>query len=59
VDLPMSGQAKRDQPSSEYSKFEDALKSVLSVSHSELQKKIKESKKRKKIKSSASRVSSD
>jgi hypothetical protein len=54
----MSRQAESDQPSSEYSSFEKALKTVLSVPRSTMQEKIKSSKKRKKTKrSSASRAS--
>jgi hypothetical protein len=55
----MSRQAKSDPPSSEYSNFENALKKVLSVPRSEMQKKLEREKKRKESKqSSASRVSS-
>ncbi|HET7108437.1 MAG TPA: hypothetical protein VFI38_16605 [Candidatus Acidoferrum sp.] len=53
----MSRQAESDQPSSEYSNFENALKKVLSVPRSEMLKKLKAPKKRKKSKPSASRVS--
>jgi hypothetical protein len=56
----MSRQAESDQPNSEYSNFEKALKSVLSVPRSELQKRLKDSKKRKPAKkASVSRVASD
>jgi hypothetical protein len=55
----LSRQAKSDQPSSEYSSFENALKKVLSVPRSEILKKLDAEKKRKKSKRpSASRVSS-
>jgi hypothetical protein len=53
----MSRQAESDQPASEYSNFENALKTVLSVSHSELKKKVEVAKKRRKSRSSASRAS--
>lgn len=53
----MSRQAESDQPSSEYSNFESALKRVLSVSRSAMLEKQKVVKKRKKSKRpSASRV---
>jgi hypothetical protein len=53
----MSRQAKSDQPSSEYSNFESALKKVLSVPRSSMLEKIDASKKRKSKRLSASRVS--
>jgi hypothetical protein len=54
----MSRQAKSDPPSSEYSNFTNALKKVLSVPRSEIQKKLNADKKRKQAKrASASRVS--
>jgi hypothetical protein len=54
----MSRQAESDQPASQYSNFESALKKVLSVPRSEMLKKLNATKKRKKSKrSSASRVS--
>jgi hypothetical protein len=55
-----SGQGRSDQP--EYSTFENALKKVLSVSHAEMQAKLKAEEKRKRAsakRSSASRASSD
>jgi hypothetical protein len=53
----MSRQAKSDQPSSEYSNFENALKKVLSVPHSAIQTKLAAEKKRKRAKqASASHV---
>ena len=53
----MSRQAKSDPPSSEYSNFTNALKKVLSVPRSELQKRLDDEKKRKLSKrASASRV---
>jgi len=55
----MSRQAESDQPSSEYSNFESALKRVLSVPRSVMLEKQKAVKKRKKSKRpSASRASS-
>jgi hypothetical protein len=54
----MSRQAESDQPASEYSNFESALKRVLSVPRSAMLEKLKAVKKRKKSKRpSASRVS--
>jgi hypothetical protein len=54
----MSRQAKSDPPSSEYSNFENALKKVLSVPRSVMQKKLEKEKKQKDSKqSSASHVS--
>jgi hypothetical protein len=54
----MSRQAESDQPESSYGNFENALKKVLSVPRSEMLRKIKAEKKRKKSKTpSASRVS--
>lgn len=56
----MSRQAESDQPASEYSNFENALKTVLSVPRSEMLEKLNATKKRKKTKRpSASRVSSE
>jgi hypothetical protein len=54
----MTRQGKSDPPSGEYSNFENALKKVLSVPRSEMQKKLEHEKKRKESKqSSASHVS--
>jgi hypothetical protein len=54
----MSRQAESDQPESSYGNFENALKKVLSVPRSEMLRKIKAEKKRKKSRiSSASRAS--
>jgi len=54
----MSRQAESDQPSSEYSTFESALKRILSMPRSAMLEKLKAVKKRKKSKRpSASRVS--
>jgi hypothetical protein len=54
----MSRQAESDQPGSSYGNFESALKKVLSVPRSEILRKIKAEKKRKKSRTpSASRAS--
>ncbi len=54
----MSRQAESDQPASQYSNFESALKKVLSVPRSAMLEKLNATKKRKKSKRpSASPVS--
>ena len=58
----MANVAKHSKPSakneaSEYATFEHALKSVLSVSHSQLKSKIDAAKRKRTKKPSASRVS--
>jgi hypothetical protein len=53
----MNRQAKSQHRKDEYDRFENALKNVLSVSHSEMQIKLKSKSKRKISKASSAHVS--
>jgi hypothetical protein len=55
----MSRQARSDQPASEYATFTAALKKVLSVPRSEMQRRLAVEKKRKESTRSASSLSRD
>jgi len=53
----MSRQAKSDKRAREYEVFNDALKKVLSVSHSQIKSKLNAKKRKRTKKTSASRAS--